>query len=91
MYISAIECGKSFHELALTCRCVLKVLKTFNFYFYFVEIPYLYWKNKYFTYRFGQDQIDEVNNGGPGILARGLYLVGAAWDPEKNVLIEAER
>ena len=44
-----------------------------------------------FILRFGQDQIDEVNNGGPGILARGLYLVGAAWDPEKNVLIEAER
>lgn len=44
-----------------------------------------------FLFRFGQDQIDEVENGGAGILARGLYLVGAAWDPEKNVLIEADR
>ena len=45
----------------------------------------------YSSSRFGQDQIDEVNNGGPGILARGLYLTGAAWDSEKNILIEAER
>ena len=47
--------------------------------------------NIVYTSRFGQDQIDEVNNGGPGILARGLYLTGAAWDSEKNILIEAER
>ena len=45
----------------------------------------------YICFRFGQDEIDEVENGGPGILARGLYLVGASWDPEKNVLIEADR
>ena len=25
--------------------------------------------------------------GGPGILARGLYLVGASWDSEKNQLV----
>lgn len=25
--------------------------------------------------------------GGPGILARGLYLVGATWDREKNLLV----
>ena len=48
-------------------------------------------KIKLFLFRFGQNEIDEVENGGPGILARGLYLVGAAWDPENNVLIEADR
>ena len=42
-------------------------------------------------YRFGQKEMDEVENGGPGILARGLFLTGAAWDPEKNVLIEGDR
>jgi len=34
---------------------------------------------------------EEGKDDGPGILARGLYLVGAAWDAEANVLVEADR
>ena len=39
--------------------------------------------------QFGPEAVDDAN--GPGILARGLFLVGAAWDDEHNVLVEADR
>ena len=38
--------------------------------------------------QFGPEAADA---DGPGILARGLFLVGAAWDAENNVLVEADR
>jgi hypothetical protein len=55
MYITSLECNRSFHELRLECR------------------------------------FDDTNAGGPGILARGLYLVGATWDTVNNVLAEGDR
>ena len=44
-------------------------------------------KNQFLTCSFSNSSAEE----GPGILVRGLYLVGAEWDAEKLVLKDASR
>ena len=44
-------------------------------------------KNQLLTCSFSNSSAEE----GPGILVRGLYLVGAEWDAEKLVLKDASR
>ena len=44
-------------------------------------------KSQLLTCSFSNSSAEE----GPGILVRGLYLVGAEWDAEKLVLKEASR
>ena len=39
--------------------------------------------------RFGQEHIDDPQS--PGILARGLFVVGSAFDLENNLLVEGDR